>query len=944
MNRHSYSVLIGLTPNSWVFLSIKAFVMSVSFGASTFREVMVGIVVAVMFGSAFSAESGQPKPGGAPKPPTSDVPAAEQPSQQAAASYTSIRLLPGGVTLAVLSNGLTVIVQENHSAPVATVRCFVRNTGSAFEGRYLGSGISHVLEHVVSGGTTTKRTEKEIERIIDSFGGATNAATWPHMTAYYIDCPAKNVMTAIELMADAMQRVKFEPIEFERELKVVRRELADGETDRRRVLGKLLSQTVYLVSPARHPIIGYLDVLNSTTNEAIIDFYRERYVPNNQILVVVGDVNTQQVLDEVARQWSGTPRGPEVIVPLPDEPEQLSPREAVREMDGKTYDLALAWPTVKLHDPDMFALDVAAAVLGQGESSRLVQRLKYEKQLVLAIGAANYTPHYVAGMFTVTAVATPDRWQQAVDEILREVYRLGQEPISEAELAKVKKQTEADLVFSRQRVQEAANSLGRSMLTTGDPLFDETYVDGIRRVTAQQIQQAARRYLVPQRLNRVIIAPPGGAPKPPDHQAQAADSPVQLHRLPNGLRVLLKRQSNLPLVNMQAFVLAGGLVDDPSTAGRTSLVAEMLDKGTSKHSAAQIASFFDSIGAQFSIQAGRFTIYASATCLRDDFPQAAAMLAECFTEPAFPAEQFQIVQRLALGAIARRADNAQSEALEVFYDSLPPTTPYHLIQGGKEETVKRLTVEDLRQYHARYFVPNNMLVAVFGDIEPEAALRLVDKHFGHLKPDADFRPHNFDRSNTLQQTVVRHKQTGKPTAMVVLGFPGPSIRDREDFAALTLLDAVISGYDYPGGWLHNWLRGEGLVYFVDAVPIVGPSPGYLVMLAQTYPDKIDQVVARMKEAVQRVKAGQITQEEFDTAVSMVLALHAQRNTTIAEQARQAALDELYGLGYDYDRTFEARIKSVRREDLARVANKYLNNYVLVTTSQNPASVSSKEAQ
>ena len=904
----------------------------------TFREVLVALVVAGVLGSASFAESGQRDARSAPKQPTGEGSAAPPAaSQQAAASYTSIRHLPGGITLAVLSNGLSVIVQENHSAPVATVRCFVRNTGSAFEGRYLGAGISHVLEHVVSGGSTTRRSEKEIEKLIDSFGGATNAATWPHMTAYYIDCPARNVMTAIELMADAMQRVKFEPAEFERELKVVRRELADGESDRRRVLSKLLHQTVYLVSPARHPIIGYLDVLNSTTNEAIIDFYRERYVPNNQIFVVVGDVNTQQVLDEVARQWAGTPRGPEVIVPLPEEPEQLSPREAVREMDGKTYDLALAWPTVKLHHPDMYALDVAAAVLGQGESSRLVRRLKYEKQLVLSVGASNYTPHYVAGMFVVTAVATPDCWQQAAEQILHEVYRLGEEPISEEELAKIKKQTEAELVFSRQRVQEAANSLGRNLLTTGDPLFDETYVDGIRRVTAEQVRQAVRRYIVPQRLNRVIIAPPGGAPKLPGQQAEAADSPVRLERLPNGLRVLLKRQSNLPLVNMQAFVLAGGLVDDPSTAGRTALVAEMLDKGTSRHSAEQIARFFDSIGAQFSIQAGRFTIYASTTCLRDDFPQAAAMLAECLTEPAFPPEQFQAVQRIALGAIARRADNAQAESLEVFFDSLPPSTPYHLIQGGKEETVKRLQVEDLRQYHALYFVPNNMLVTVFGDIEPQAALRLVEKHFGHLKPDANFKPHNFDRSNAITETLQRHKQTGKPTAMVVLGFAGPSIRDREDFAALTLLDAVISGYEYPGGWLHNWLRGEGLVYFVDAVPITGPSPGYLVMLAQTYPEKIDQVVARMKEAVQRAKAGQISEEEFHTAVNMVLALHAQRNTTIAEQARQAALDELYGLGYDYERTFEARIKAVRREDLARVANKYLNNYVLVTTAPSPTS-------
>ncbi len=165
--------------------------------------------------------------------------------------YESVQRLPDDVTLATLSNGLTVIVQENHVAPVATVRCFVKNTGSAYEGKNLGAGLSHVLEHVVAGGSTLHRSEKEIAKIIDTFGGATNAATSTDQTMFYIDCPAKNTMTAIELLADAMQHAKFEPAEFAREMKVVRRELADGEVNRQRVLWKMLQQTVYSMHPAR---------------------------------------------------------------------------------------------------------------------------------------------------------------------------------------------------------------------------------------------------------------------------------------------------------------------------------------------------------------------------------------------------------------------------------------------------------------------------------------------------------------------------------------------------------------------------------------------------------------------------------------------------------------------------------------------------------------------
>lgn len=870
-----------------------------------------------------AADAAQPK-----SPPAASADA-ETP---AVPTCTNLSRLPGDITLATLSNGLTVIVQEDHVAPVATVRCFVNNTGSAFEGRYLGAGLSHVLEHVVAGGSTTHRPEKEIEQIINTFGGATNAFTSTDMTAFFIDCPAKNTLQAIELMADAMQHVKFEPAEFARELRVVRRELADGEADRHRVQFKLLSQTLYTTHPVRHPVIGYLDVLNGTSNEAIIDFYRERYVPNNQVFVVVGDVKTAEILEKVARQWAGTPRGRETLTPMPDEPEQLSPREAVREMDGKTYDMTFAWPTVKLSHPDMYALDVAAYILGEGESSRLVRRLKFDRQLVLSIGSSSYTPHFVQGYFAVSASSLPEQWQEASGLILGEVARLRKELVSPDELAKAKKQKAAELILHQQTVKEAADNLGRNFLSAGDPLFEQTYVKNIEKVTAEQVREAARRYLVPERLNRVLIAPPGGSPKPADAGAAASQSAIRLEKLPNGLRVLLKRHAHLPLVNMQAFVLGGSLADSEATAGRSALLAEMLDKGTGKHSAEQIARYFDSIGGQMHMSAGRFTIFGNVTTLRADFPEAAALFAECFTHPALPRAEFDKVQKLALGAIARRTDNPQAEVLELFCDNLPATSPFHLIQGGKLETVKRLTDADLKAYHAKSFVPNNMIVTVFGDIDPDAALALVKRHFGALKPDPALKPVSFNRSNAIEKTTSRHKQTGKPTGMVVLGYPAASILEKEDFAALTLLQTIMAGYRYPSGWLHDELRGAGLVYYVGGAPLAGPVPGYFAIVAQTQPDKIDEVVGRIRKNVERAKAGKIDAEEFRVAVQRVIAFHAQEGTTIADQARQAALDELYGLGYDYEKSFDARIEAVQLSDLVRVAKKYFNQYVLATTS------------
>jgi zinc protease len=270
--------------------------------------------------------------------------------------------------------------------------------------------------------------------------------------------------------------------------------------------------------------------------------------------------------------------------------------------------------------------------------------------------------------------------------------------------------------------------------------------------------------------------------------------------------------------------------------------------------------------------------------------------------------------------------------MELFADSLPAASPYHLVQGGKKETVERLTAEDLRAYHAKYFVAGNMIVTVFGDVDPDAALAVVQQNFAQVPAGAKAEPIKFDYPNAIAEDVVRRLAINKPTGMVMIGYPDASIFDKEDYAALTVLDAIMSGYSYPGGWLHNELRGEGLVYYVHAQQLTGPAPGYFTFIAQTQPEKVAEVVERIKQNVARARDGKISPEEFRTAIEMITSLHAQENTTIGEQAQQAAVDDLLGLGYAYDKSFDARIEAVKLEDVVRVAKKYLDKCVEVTAS------------
>jgi len=844
---------------------------------------------------------------------------------------------PNDITVAKLANGLTVIVQENHTAPVATVRCSVKNTGSINESVYLGAGLSHVLEHVVAGGSTTKRSEKEIRQMIDTFGGVTNAYTSLDVTSYFIDCPVRNVETCIELIADQMQHAAFVQEEFDRELEVIQQELADGEENRGRVMWKMMQETLFQESPGHLPIIGYLDVLKQVTREQIIDFYRKRYIPNNMVFVVVGDINTDKVLAQVAQEFAGTPRGIDSNVFLKPEPRQITPREAVREMDGSSTDIRLAFPTVDLYHEDLYALDLLSYILSEGDSSRMVRDMVYDQSLVYAVGTSSYTPTYANGFFSVTMSLDPANEAKAVETALAHLYRMKTEPVTEAELAKAKKQKASELIFGQQTVQAQAESLAQSYMSTGSPLFDEIYVEGLQKVTAEQIMAVAQKYFRPEVLSTVRIVPLGtleAEKKTKNKQETAQNNDVQQFTLENGLRVLIKRDTHLPMVDIKIYSIGGDLSDTAETAGRAGFAALMLDKGTKTRSADEITNWFDSVGGSVSFSAGRFTVGGTATVLKEDFPKALEIFADCWQNAVFPQDKFEQVRTLLLGAVMRRAENPRAEAYEVWAEALPETTPFHIVSGGTAESISAMTPESLRTFFRKTVLdPENSILTIYGDVDEEDAAALAKKYFGGMPKDPAHRKVDFDRANELTETRKIHKVTGKDTGIVIISYAIPSIRDEKEIMALRLLNAVVGGYGYPGGWLHAELRGEGLVYAVHCVSRTGIAPGYMIFIAQTSPDGVDEVVERLLKNVEKAVAGQITEEELETAKQKLMALNAQSDTTIGEQASVQGLNELYGFGVDYEKSYDARVESITMEDVLAVAKKYLTRpYLQVTTS------------
>src|SRR5256884_8546723 len=290
----------------------------------------------------------------------------------------------------ILSNGLTIIVQEDRSAPVASVQAWCA-TGSIYEDQHVGAGLSHILEHMLFKGTKT-RGKNEIAQKIQDVGGYINAYTSFDRTVFWIDVPKDGVATALDILADAMINSTLPPQEYQKEQEVIRREFAMGMDDPDRVAGLLLFATAYQQHPYRFPVIGEIEIYNQLTQEQVMQYYKTRYVPNNLTFIVVGDVDAEKVRQQLTNLFKPYPEKSLQPVFVPAEPPQLGRREAHQEFATELTHLSLAWHIPAVTNPDVPALDLLSTILGEGRSSRLYRRVREEAGLPLLLFAFFFHP------------------------------------------------------------------------------------------------------------------------------------------------------------------------------------------------------------------------------------------------------------------------------------------------------------------------------------------------------------------------------------------------------------------------------------------------------------------------------------------------------------------------------------------------------------------------
>ncbi len=642
----------------------------------------------------------------------------------------------------VLPDGLTLIVKEDRSAPVASVQAWC-GTGSIYEDDKLGAGLSHILEHMLFKGTKTQKAS-EIAQKIQDVGGYINAYTSFDRTVFWIDVPKDGVESALNILSDAMMNSTLPPEEYNKEQEVIRREFAMGYDDPDRVASLLLFATAYQRHPYRLPVIGEMEIYNQLTQEQVMQYYKSRYVPNNLTFVVVGDVDAEKIRRQLSDFFKPYPEKSLKPVFVPEEPPQLGRREVHNEFATELSRLSLAWHIPELTNPDVPALDLLSTILGEGRSSRLYRRVREQAALAFGVSAFSYTPGD-PGLLGVDATVDPKKRDDAEKLILQIVDEVKQAGVTADELMKAKKMTLSHHLDALTTMRGQASDIGSNWLLTRNLDFSRDYLTAIQKVTLDDIKRVAAKYLVDQNLTVTSLNPQGSLAGKEETAKPVAAGEIKKFELANGLRLLVREDPRLPLISMTAVFRSGLLAETPQTNGVTRLTSRVLIKGTKTRTAEQIADQIEAIGGSISSDAGNNSTSVSVHVMQPDLKTGADILADVLMNATFPEKVVDREKQVQIAGIKQEDEQLTSVARNILRQALFTDHPYALRANGSADSVKKLTQNDLIAFRDKYVVAKNGVISVFGNVDAGEVKQIFEQTLGQ----DETRCAGFDRCQTV---------------------------------------------------------------------------------------------------------------------------------------------------------------------------------------------------
>lgn len=804
----------------------------------------------------------------------------------------------------VLDNGMIVLINEMPASPVTAIYAWVK-TGSATEAPLIGSGVTHFVEHMLFKGTE-RRGPGVIPEEVRALGGSINAATGHDYTVFTLSLPSENFAQGLDLIADMMQAPQFDSLEVEKERQVILKEMHMINDRPERRLSDLQAQTLYLVHPYRHPIIGYERIFKTITRDQLFSYYKDHYAPNNIILSLSGGIKASDVLPLVERAFgSFEPRPtPQRILPL--EPDQITPRTAAIEYPTELFRGVMSYQGMPLLHHDLFAMDVLAMALGIGHSSRLHQELYEKRRLVESVYAVNDTP-IDRGSFDIGFTLRSDAFNEvvtAVDAVIDQVKVTG---LRKDELDKVKRNVLAQNVYARETAEGMAHRAAMEEAFTGDASFSNKYLEGVRRVTNEDIKRVAALYFNPDRRSIVVMKPLSVLQdKDPEEKTALTSGSTQIVTLRNGVRLLLMKDASLPLVNVRAMMRGGRRQDPDGKLGLGNLTAKVWSKGVKGKSAAFLYKEIEGVAGSLGVGAGFDSFGIDISVLADDQGLAYENLELLLKYPLFPQDEIEKEKADVLTELEARKDSLVQVSFRALKETLFDKHPWRRDSLGTAETIARISRADLLSFYQASVVPEQMVIAIYGDIDPKAVAVEMERRFGDIKPRA-FSVVTEDEP-LLTESRLRELTMNKEQTFVAYGFRGPHLSDNRRYALEVGVNALSSSL---GGRLFRRIRDElGKAYALSGFCASEIDTGMCAFYVLTTEENIAKVQTLIEEELRAVMAAGFTEKEIADAKSFLKADFARDYQAVSARAGRDAANELFGFGYAYYHEYDVHINAV----------------------------------
>jgi zinc protease len=881
------------------------------------------------------------------------------PSAASGAGSQSVDLL-AGLERRELPNGLAIVVKEDHRLPTLTAMLAYR-VGSVNEPEGL-TGVSHFFEHMVFKGSA-KYKRGDIDLVTYRCGGENNAYTTHDMTGYWFHVHSGHLKEILDILADTCGSSTLDPQEFELERGPVLQEMniwLDGPWGE---LERTLEKTIYEKSRYRHPVLGWREDVEKLSRDRMMEYYKAYYKPNNASLVIVGDVNKEEVFREAAAHFGAIPRGKDADEAHWMEPAQKEERTVEVKTDLPSDRFIMAFRTAEAGSDADLRLDLIATILGEGRNSRL--KTKLVKELELAgesnVDVLNYSRRHEGVFYVQVEVALDGSPEAARKAVIQELETISTKPVKERELRRAKNLLRAKFAFDVESQNELTSKIGY-FEALGRPDYIRTYMDRIEAITPEQLLETAKATFQPERRTVAIglakpkrsggAAAPGpwkGPPKrrvgmPLAPQAAPALGEVRRETLPNGLRILAKKRSDVPVLTIQALVNAGQIFEPEDKAGLAELVGSLLDEGIEddqgrRRTGDEIAGDLEFVGGQYTTGANGISVKVLSEHADVAFNTARDLL----RYPSFPKDRFEKLREDQLAEIESMDQDPTRVARRLFFESAFKGHPFHHPAIGYKETVKALTLDDIEAYYHRLFRPENTIIAVVGDIDPAEAIRQVRARMEGWKGEGAWTPPVPPPA--VRQTEPRTiHQTYKATQVRIhLGHVGIE-RKNPDYAALRVMETILlTSPGFTNRLAHNVRDVQGLAYDVNgsitggAGLVAGP---FQVVLGVEAKDKDKGLQAVMKELETFLKDGP-TDVEVQDAKDYLLRSFVSSWETVEDMADYLLTVERYGLGTDYVSDYYAAVKAVTPAEVLRVARKYIDLKNLTTVIVGPVDKNGK---